>query len=76
MQNATAARFSPANPLMKPLMYKSIFGNKLVERPNTSYMMKKLDPLEFNRQRHKSSLLPGPDLLLTLFINMIFERTF
>jgi len=53
-----------------------LIQNKLVERPNTSYMMKSLDPLEFGRQRHKSSLLPGPDLLLTLFINMIFERTF
>jgi hypothetical protein len=29
MQNATAARFSPANPLMIPLMYKSIFGNEV-----------------------------------------------
>jgi hypothetical protein len=39
-------------------------------------MMKSLDPLEFGRQRHKSSLLPGPDLLLALFINMIFQRIF
>jgi hypothetical protein len=56
--------------------HSCLLQNKLVERPNTSYMMKKLDPLGFGRQRHKSSLLPGPDLLLTLFINMIFERTF
>jgi hypothetical protein len=53
-----------------------LIQNKLVERPNTSYMMKSLDPLEFGRLRHKSSLLPGPDLLVALFINMIFERTF
>ena len=53
-----------------------LIQNKLVERPNTSYMMKSLDLLEFGRQRHKSSLLHGPDLLLALFINMIFERTF
>ncbi len=39
-------------------------------------MMKSLDPLEFGCLRHKSSLLPCPDLLLALFINMIFERIF
>ena len=53
-----------------------LIQNKLVERPNTSYMMKSLDPLEFGRQRHKSSLLPGPELLLALFIIMIFQRIF
>ena len=53
-----------------------LIQNKLVERPNTSYMMKSLDPLEFGRQRHKSSLFPGPELLLALFIIMIFQRIF
>ena len=53
-----------------------LIQNKLVERPNTSYMMKSLDTLEFGRQRHKSSLFPGPELLLALFIIMIFQRIF
>jgi hypothetical protein len=39
-------------------------------------MMKSLDTLEFGRQRHKSSLFPGPELLLALFIIMIFQRIF
>ncbi len=50
--------------------------------PNTKWISRAVkyvlhdDPLEFGRLRHKSSLLPGPDLLLALFINMIFQRIF